>query len=69
MSLNEFQANNIFKINLIFCGDININLYDNLTETNVYNNKLAKYGFTSVLNNFNRVTQTSLLPMYRSYIY
>jgi len=53
------SLDNDFKSNHIICGDININLFSNSYESNSYLNTLAKFGYTSAINDFTRVSGNS----------
>jgi len=51
-SLGEYLLNENFIGDHILCGDININLFDDSIESNSYVNTLAKFGYTSAINDF-----------------
>lgn len=58
-SLGEYLLNENFIGDHILCGDININLFDDSIESNSYVNTLAKFGYTSAINDFTRITDNS----------
>lgn len=58
-SLDNYLSDNDFKNDHIICGDININLFSNCYESNAYLNTLAKFGYTSAINDFTRVSGNS----------
>jgi len=55
-SLDNYLSDNDFKSNHINCGDININLLSNSYDSNAYLNTMAKFGYTSTINDFTRAS-------------
>lgn len=58
-SLGDYLLNGNFIGNHIYCGDTNINLFDDSAESNLYFNTLAKFGYTSTINDYTRITDNS----------
>jgi len=58
-SLENYLFDNDFKSNHIIYGDININLFSNSYESNVYLKTLAKFFYNLTINDFTRASGNS----------
>lgn len=58
-SLDDYLSNDNFIVSHIFCGDVNIKLFDDSIESNLYINTLVQFGYTSAINDSTRITDIS----------